>query len=136
MANDWNNAIIEEFRTNGGKVGGNFAQIDLLLLTTTGAKSGEPRVSPLAFRPVGDDVAVFASFAGNPKHPAWFHNLAAHPEVTVEVGPDTYTAHARVTSGDERDRIWAEQVAAVPQFGEYEAKTEGREIPVVVLERR
>ena len=136
MANDWNNAIIEEFRTNGGKVGGNFDQVDLLLLTTTGAKSGEPRVNPLAYRRVGDDVAVFASYAGNPKHPAWFHNLVAHPDVTVEVGADTYPAHARVASGEERDRIWAEQVAAVPQFGDYETKTEGREIPVVVLERR
>ena len=136
MANDWNNAIIEEFRTNDGKVGGNFEHMELLLLTTTGAKSGEPRVNPLAFRPVGDDVAVFASYGGNPKHPAWYHNLIAHPDVTVEVGPDTYPAHARVAEGDERDRIWAEQVAAAPQFGEYEAKTEGREIPVVVLERR
>ncbi len=135
MANDWNTAIIEEFRTNGGKVGGNFEQMDLLLLTTTGAKSGQARVTPLAYRRVGDEVAVFGSYAGNPKHPAWFRNLQANPEVTVEVGTDTFTAHARVTSDDERDRIWAAQVAAIPTFGEYEAKTEGREIPVIVLER-
>ena len=136
MANDWNTAIIDEFRANDGKVGGNFEGVDLLLLTTIGAKSGEPRVNPLAFRSVGDDVAVFASYAGNPKHPAWFHNLVAHPDVTVEVGTDRYPAHARVAHGAERDRIWAEQSAAVPAFAEYEAKAEGREIPVVVLERR
>jgi deazaflavin-dependent oxidoreductase (nitroreductase family) len=135
VANDWNQTVIDEFRANGGKVGGNFASVDLLLLTTTGAKSGESRVTPLAYRHVGDDLAVFASYAGNPKHPAWFHNLQANAAVVVEVGADTFAARARVTDGAERDLVWKAQIADVPAFGDYEAKTEGREIPVVVLER-
>jgi deazaflavin-dependent oxidoreductase (nitroreductase family) len=133
---DFNTKLIAEFRANGGKVGGNFAGANLLVLTTTGAKSGLPRVSPLAYRREGDHVVVFGSYAGKPRHPAWFHNLVAHPDVTVETGTETYRARARVAEGDERERIWRAQVADIPQFGEYEKTTEGRRIPVVVLERR
>ncbi len=132
---DFNANIIAEFRANGGKVGGPVAQVDMMLLTPTGRKSGESRVSPLACRFVGDDVVVIASYGGSPKHPQWYLNLVADPDVTVEVGTQRYRARARTALGDERARIWADLVAAIPQFGEYEKTTEGREIPVVVLER-
>jgi deazaflavin-dependent oxidoreductase (nitroreductase family) len=132
---DFNAGIIEEFRANAGKVGGPFAQVEMILLTTTGRKSGRPRVSPLACRREGDDVVVFGSYGGSPRHPQWFLNLQANPDVVVEVGAETYPARARVAAGDERARIWSAHVAEIPQFGEYEKSTEGREIPVVVLER-
>jgi deazaflavin-dependent oxidoreductase (nitroreductase family) len=132
---DFNAKVIDEFRANGGKVGGVFARVDMMLLTTTGRKSGEPRTSPLACRFVGDDVVVIGSYGGSPKHPQWFLNLTADPNVTVEVGTEAYPARARVAEGDERARIWADLVADIPQFGEYEKITDGREIPVVVLER-
>jgi deazaflavin-dependent oxidoreductase (nitroreductase family) len=132
---DFNARIVDEFRANDGKVGGPFSQVDMMLLTTTGRKTGEPRVSPLACRFVGDDVVVIGSYGGSPKHPQWYLNLVADPEVTVEVGTERYRARARTTQADERARIWTDLVADIPQFGEYEKTTEGREIPVVVLER-
>ncbi len=135
MPTDFNTQIIEEFRANAGKVGGPFEDVDLLLLTTTGAKTGKERVSPLAYRRDGDAVAVFGSYAGRDQHPQWFHNVRANPEVTVEIGTEKYAAQARVAEGAERKRIWNEQKAAVPQFADYETRTT-REIPVVVIERR
>ena len=132
--NAWNRKIIEEFRANSGKCGGPFEGAPMLLLHTTGAKTGIERVNPLVYRPDGDNFVVFASFAGAPENPAWFNNLVAHPEVTIEHGTETIAVTARVTTGEERARLWSAQKAASPQFAEYEAATT-REIPVVVLER-
>ena len=120
---DFNAAIIDEFRANGGKVGGQFEGAQMLLLHTTGARSGEERVHPIVYQVVGDDLAVFGSKAGAPTHPAWFHNLVAHPDATIEIGPDTVPVRARVTEGDERERIWARQKELMPGFADYEAKT-------------
>jgi deazaflavin-dependent oxidoreductase (nitroreductase family) len=133
-AQDWNQKIIEEFRANDGEVGGPFEGATLLLLHTTGAKSGEKRVNPMMYRALDDGrVAVFASKAGADTHPAWYHNLVAHPQVTAEIGPDTRAFTARTAAGDERTTIWEAQKATVPGFADYEAKT-SREIPVVILE--
>ncbi|HEY4346909.1 MAG TPA: nitroreductase family deazaflavin-dependent oxidoreductase [Gaiellaceae bacterium] len=132
-ANDWNGKVIEEFRANHGKVGGPFEGMPLVLLHHRGAKSGTERINPLAYQDVGGSLAVFASKGGAPTTPDWFYNLVANPEVTVEVGATTHRVIARVAEGDERDRIWEAQKAALPQFAEYE-KTAGREIPVVVLD--
>ena len=132
--NDWNRQIIEEFRANDGKVGGRFEGAPLLLLHTVGAKSGESRVNPVVYQADGDKLVVFASFAGQPKNPAWFHNLMAGGPASVEVGTDTFPVTARVTEGAERDRYWSKQKQAMPGFADYEQKTT-REIPVVVLTR-
>jgi len=131
---DWNTKVIEEFRANGGKVGGNFEGAPMLILHSTGAKTGRERVNPLVYQAVGDDVAIFASKGGAPDNPDWFHNVVAHPEVTIEIGTDTVPVRARVTDGDERDRIWTRQKQLIPGFADYEAKTD-RQIPVLVLER-
>jgi deazaflavin-dependent oxidoreductase (nitroreductase family) len=131
---DWNTRVIEEFRANAGKVGGNFAGAPLLILHTTGAKTGRERVNPLVYQAVGDDVAIFASKGGAPDNPDWFHNIVANPEVTVEIGTDTVPMRARVAGSDEREPIWSRQKQVMPGFAEYEAKTD-RQIPVVVLER-
>ena len=133
--NDWNRQIIEEFRANGGKVGGMWEGKPLLLLTTTGAKSGQRHTTPTMYLTDGDRLLVFASKGGAPTNPAWYHNLLAHPEVTVEVGPETYKATATVLSGEERDRLYARQAERFPQFAEYQAKT-SRKIPVIALEHR
>ena len=134
--NDWNTKVIEEFRANGGKVG-QFGSMPLLLLHHTGAKSGKSYVNPLAYLPVGDAMAVFASKGGAPTNPDWYHNLVAHPDVQVEVdGKPAVAARARVAEGEERERIYREQVSKVPVFGEYETKTKDqRLIPVVVIEK-
>ena len=134
--NDWNTALIEEFRANDGKVGGQFEGAPLLILHTTGAKSGQERLAPVMYQAVGDSdaVAVFASKAGAPTHPDWYHNLLADPSATVEVGGETHPVTARVAAGDERERIWSTQKERYPGFADYEQKT-SREIPVVVLER-
>lgn len=132
--NAWNKQIIEEFRANGGKCGGQFEGAPMLLLHTIGSKTGNERVNPLVYQPDGDKFVIFASFAGAPKNPAWFNNLVAQPEVTVEHGTDSLKMRARVTSGEERNTYWSAQKAAVPQFADYEAAT-SREIPVIVLER-
>ena len=131
---DWNTAVIEEFRANDGKVGGNFEHIPLLLLHTTGAKTGKERVNPLAYQAVGDDVAVFASKGGSPKHPDWYRNLVAEPRGTIEIGNETIPVRARVAVGEERERIWSLQKERLPGFADYEQKT-SRQIPVVLLER-
>ena len=131
---DYNARIIEEFRANHGKVGGNFEGAPLLLLHTTGAKTGQDRVSPMMYQALDDgSVAVFASKAGAPDNPDWFHNLVANPDVTAEIGTETKSFRARVAEGDEREAIWSRQKADYPGFAEYEAKT-SRVIPVVVLD--
>ena len=130
---DWNDKIIEEFRANGGKVGGNFEGAPLLLLHTVGARSGQERVHPMMYQKVDGGYAVFASYGGAPTNPAWFHNLVAQPRVTAEIGIGTQELVARVTDGEERERIWTAQKAAYPGFADYERKTT-RQIPVVVLE--
>ena len=132
--NDFNAAIIEEFRAHGGKVGGPFEGATLLLLTTTGAKSGEPRTTPVVYLADGESLVIFASKAGAPTNPAWYHNLLAHPTATVEVGTETFPVRTRAAEGEERDRLYERQVARAPQFADYQAKTT-RMIPVVVLER-
>jgi deazaflavin-dependent oxidoreductase (nitroreductase family) len=133
MANDWNRKIVEEFRANEGRVGGAFEGAPLLILTSTGARSGRPRESPLLYRPEGDDLVVFASKGGAPTNPDWLANLRAHPEATVEVGTEVKRVVAREAHGDERERIWEDHKVEYPGFAEYEAKTD-RVIPVVVLE--
>ena len=131
---DFNQKIIEEFRANAGKVGGPFQGAQLLLLHTTGAKSGQDRIAPLAYRNDGGHFVVFASKAGAPTNPDWYHNLVANPAVTVELGTEQFQARARIAEDDEHDRIWEAQKRDVPNFAEYEKKTD-RRIPVIVLER-
>jgi deazaflavin-dependent oxidoreductase (nitroreductase family) len=132
--NDWNAKIIAEFRANAGKVGGQFEGAPMVLLTTTGAKSGQPRTSPLVYLPDGERVVVFASKAGAPTNPDWYHNLVANPEVTVEVGADAYQARAVEITGAERDELFARQVERMPGFQSY-ADSTTRVIPVIALER-
>jgi deazaflavin-dependent oxidoreductase (nitroreductase family) len=131
---DFNRAIIEEFRANEGRVGGPFEGAPVLLLTSTGARSGERRTTPVMFLPDEDRMVIFASKGGAPTNPAWYHNLIANPTATVEVGPETVEVSARVTSGDERERLFNRQAELYPQFADYAQKTR-REIPVVALER-
>jgi deazaflavin-dependent oxidoreductase (nitroreductase family) len=130
---DWNTQLIAEFRANEGRVGGQFEGAPVLLLTTTGAKSGQARTSPMMYLASDDPkrVYVFASKAGAPTNPDWYHNLVANPTVTVELGAETFEASAEPVTGAERDAIYAEQARRYP---EYEAKTT-RVIPVVALTR-
>jgi deazaflavin-dependent oxidoreductase (nitroreductase family) len=132
---DFNAKVIEEFRTNDGRVGGMFEAMPLLLLHHIGAKSGAERISPVACLKDGDRYVVFGSKGGAPTHPGWFHNLMAHPETTIEVGDDTLDVVASEAEGEERERLFDAQKQRVPQFGEYEQKTT-RQIPVVVLTPR
>jgi deazaflavin-dependent oxidoreductase (nitroreductase family) len=132
---DWNAEIIEEFRANEGRVGGMFEGAPLLLLHSTGAKSSEARVSPVMYQSVGDDLAIFASYAGAPNNPAWYHNLVASPKASVEVGTETIEVTARVADDEEREPIWTRQKTNYPGFADYESKT-SRTIPVVILEPR
>ena len=131
---DFNGNIIAEFRANDGRVGSPFQGSDILLLHHTGARSGAERVSPLAYQWVGDSLAVFASKAGAPQNPAWFHNLLAHPETVVEVGTRTIRVRARVAQPAERDVIYSRQKQRNPNFAQYEVKAAPRKIPVVVLD--
>jgi deazaflavin-dependent oxidoreductase (nitroreductase family) len=132
-ANDWNSKIIEEFRANGGKVGGNFEGSPVLLLHTTGAKTGQERVNPVMYQAVGDGYAVFATKGGAPTNPDWYHNLLAHPRVRAEIGAQTLEFDARVAEGETRSLIWTAQKSAYPGFADYERKT-ARQIPVVILD--
>jgi deazaflavin-dependent oxidoreductase (nitroreductase family) len=132
--NDYNRAIIEEFRANEGRVGGPFEGAPVLLLTTTGAKSGQRRTTPVMYLPDGDRMVVFASKGGAPANPAWYHNLVTNPSASVEVGDETLDVNAVVTSGEERRRLFEKQADRYPQFADYERKTT-REIPVIALER-
>jgi deazaflavin-dependent oxidoreductase (nitroreductase family) len=129
-----NRRVIEEFRANGGKVAGQQAGRPLLLLTTTGAKSGKPYTTPVMYLRDGERLAIFATHGGSPTHPDWYHNLVAHPTVTVELGAEKFEAQASPTTGTERDALYARQAELYPQFGEYQQRTT-RIIPVVILER-
>jgi deazaflavin-dependent oxidoreductase (nitroreductase family) len=131
--NDFNSKIIAEFRENGGKVGGPFEGAPVLILHTTGAKSGAGREHPVMYKDLGGSYAVFASKGGAPTNPAWYHNILAHPEVEAEIGTQTVPLRARVAGPGEREEIWVPWKTANPGFAEYEAST-SREIPVVILE--
>jgi len=131
---DFNGKVIEEFRANGGKVGGFFEGAPLLLLHHNGAKSGTERVNPLMYQQVDGGYAIFASAGGQPRDPQWFRNLVAHPGITIEEGTLTVKVRARVAEGGERDSIWATQKERFPQFAEYEKNAAPRVIPVVVLD--
>jgi deazaflavin-dependent oxidoreductase (nitroreductase family) len=131
---DFNGKIIAEFRANGGKVGGPFAGADMLLLHHTGARSGTQRVTPLAYQRVGDSCAVFGSKAGAPENPAWYHNLLAYPDTSIEVGTRTLPVRARVAEPAEGDVIWDRQKQRAPHFVQYEEKAAPRKIPVIVLD--
>jgi deazaflavin-dependent oxidoreductase (nitroreductase family) len=132
---NFNQDIIDQFRANNGTmVSGMFKGAPLLLLTSRGAKSGHTRINPLAYTRDGDRYVVIASKGGAPTNPDWFHNVVAHPEVTVEVGTDRFPARARLAEGPERDRLYEAQATLMPGFAEYQRKTT-RRIPVVILER-
>ena len=139
---DWNQQMIAEFRQNNGRLSGPFEGAPVLLLHHTGAKTGAERVNPVMYQRVGDSFAVFASAAGRDRHPAWYHNVRAHPDTYIEItDPDTGTGvstvpvRARVAGPQEREPIWVTQKDRYPGFADYEAKTE-RAIPVVLLETR
>jgi deazaflavin-dependent oxidoreductase (nitroreductase family) len=132
---DYDASIIEEYRANAGRLGGTWEGRDLLLLTTTGRKSGRPHTKPMVYTRDGDRLLVYASKGGAPHHPDWYLNLAADPGVVVEVGPDRYEAIATPLEGAERDREFAAQAARNPVFADYERKT-SRVIPVVALTPR
>ncbi len=132
---DFNTQVINEFRENHGSVGGPFAGAPLLLLHHRGAKSGVERVTPLVYMRDGERYLIFASKAGAPENPAWYHNLKAHPDTTIEVGSETIAVTAHELTGEERDSLYAAQAAAMPNFKEYQDKTT-RTIPVVALSAR
>ena len=131
---DFNQAIIDEFRANGGVVGGPFEGATLLLLHTTGAKSGQPRISPLAYLTIDGKMLIIGSYAGAPKHPAWMHNLRAHPRARVEVGTEVYDVVVRELSDDERAATYPKVAEMAPAFAEYQEKTT-RVIPLFELTR-
>jgi len=131
---NWNDGIIDEFRSNDGEVGGVFEGKPLLLLHHKGARTGTERVSPLMYQQVGESYAVFASKGGADTNPDWYHNLIAHPEVSIEVGSDKADVRARVAQIEEQDTIWERQKREFPQFAEYEQKTSRAQIPVIVLD--
>lgn len=131
----FNDRLIDDFRAHGGQItSGPFTGRSLLLLTTTGARTGQERTNPLAYSRDGDRFVIVASKGGAPRNPDWFHNLRAHPEVTVELGPEKFRARATVAGAVERRRLYDQHAAKMPAFAEYEKKT-ARKIPVVVLER-
>ncbi len=132
--NNWNQVIIQEFRANGGEVGGQFAGLPLLLLRTIGAKSQQPRINPVAYTTDGDRYVVFASKGGAPTNPDWYYNLVAQPLVTVEVGTEQFQARAAIATEPERTRLYDQMATARPNFGEYQRKTT-RSIPVIILTR-
>jgi deazaflavin-dependent oxidoreductase (nitroreductase family) len=132
--NEFNRTVIDEFRQNGGKVGGDFKGAPMILVTHTGAKSGKTYTTPLVYTRDGDRYVIIASKGGAPADPLWFGNLVANPDVTVEVGTERFPARARVTEGNERARLFRAQADLMPNFDDY-AKATSREIPVVVLER-
>ncbi len=132
--NDWNRQIVEEFRTNGGKVGGRFEGSAMILVHHVGARTGAERVNPMVYFPDGDRLLVVASKGGAPTNPDWYHNLKAHPRTEVEVGVERFPVEATEVTGDERTEAWERIVAANPGFGEYQRNTE-RTIPVLALTR-
>jgi deazaflavin-dependent oxidoreductase (nitroreductase family) len=131
---EFNRKVIAEFRANEGRVGGQFEGAPVLLLTSTGAKSAQQRTTPVVYQPDGERFVIFASKAGAPENPAWYHNLRANPTATVEVGGDEFEVQAVVLNGDERERLFRKQIELMPQFADYEQKTT-RQIPVVALQR-
>jgi len=138
---DYNRGIIEEFRANEGRVGGPFAGAPIVLLTSKGAKSGRPHTTPLVYLREedatdgpGDRIYVFGSMGGAPKHPAWYHNVKANPDATVEVGIERYPVRAAIMTGEERDALFQKQASLRPQFAEYQQRTT-RIIPVIALTR-
>jgi deazaflavin-dependent oxidoreductase (nitroreductase family) len=130
--NDWNKAIIDEFRANAGKVGGTFAGKTLLLLHTIGAKSGQERINPVAYVTDGDRLVIIASKGGAPTNPDWYYNIRANPMVTVEVGTERLQAAAAIATEPERTRLYNQMVKEMPGFAEYQRKTK-RVIPVIIL---
>jgi deazaflavin-dependent oxidoreductase (nitroreductase family) len=130
-----NDPVVAEFRSSGGQVTGRFAGRPLLLLTTIGRKSGTPRVAPLNYSTDGDRVVVIASKGGSPSHPDWYHNIVANPEVTIELGSETFRARGRTAEEPERSRLFAQQAAEMPFFAAYEREVTARRIPVVVFDR-
>ena len=133
---DMNRGVIEEFRANAGVVGGYFAGAAIILINTIGAKSGNPKTFPLVYLPDGESWIIFASAGGALKHPAWYYNLKANPDITIEVGDEIIEASATEVTGTERDEIYAKQAALMPNFAEYEKLATTRKIPVVRLTRR
>jgi deazaflavin-dependent oxidoreductase (nitroreductase family) len=131
---DFNEGIVEEFRSNGGKVGGPFEDADLLLLTTTGAKSGQPRLAPLAYFTIDGRLIIIGSKAGADTNPDWVHNLRANPRAHIEIGSQAYDVTSRELPRDERDALFDKVVAIAPGFGEYQSKT-SRIIPLFELTR-
>lgn len=134
QVNDWNNKIIDEFRANEGKVGGIYEDAVLLLLTTTGARSGKRHTTPLGYLTDGDRLIVAASVLGADHHPAWYHNLVAHPTVTIELSSESFDATATVITGEERERLWAWATQQWPNLAEHQTRTT-RQIPLVALQR-
>ncbi|CAM00573.1 deazaflavin-dependent oxidoreductase (nitroreductase family) [Saccharopolyspora erythraea NRRL 2338] len=134
MGNAFNERVIEEFRANDGRVGGEFEAKNLLLLTTTGVRSGVSRTTPVLYLPDGDRLVVFASNGGAAKSPAWYHNLVANPLVTVELGGDRYEARAESVEPGEHDELWRRQVEIEPGFAEFRRRAD-RVIPLVALVR-
>jgi deazaflavin-dependent oxidoreductase (nitroreductase family) len=135
LMSDFNQAVIDEFRANEGKVGGYFEGANMLLLHTTGAKSGQPRINPLVYTRDGERLVVTASKGGADTNPDWYHNLLANPTATVEVGTEQFPVRATaVTEEPERSRLYAKMVAHRSGFAEYEQKTR-RKIPTILLER-
>ena len=130
----FNASVVDEFRANGGKVGGPFEGATLLVLTSTGAKSGQPRLAPLAYLTIDGKTVIIGSKAGADTNPDWVHNLRAHPQAHIEVGTDSYDVTARELPPEERDEMFPKVVAAAPGFGEYQAKT-SRVIPLFELQR-
>ena len=132
---DFNSNLIDQIRTGNGRVTeGPFAGRQVLVLTTTGAKSGAKRETPLVYTRDGDDIVIIASKGGAPSHPAWYHNIVANPRVTIDVDGAKIEATARIAEGDERRRLYGRHAEVHESFTEYEAKTGGRVIPVVVLQ--
>ncbi|EWM17100.1 nitroreductase/quinone reductase family protein [Kutzneria sp. 744] len=132
---DFNQTVIEEFRANGGRVGGRLDGVDLVLVTHTGARTGRALTTPLGHVVDGDDLVVVAANRGSATHPSWYHNMVANPDVTVEVGSATYQAKAIVATGDERARLWDRIAALKPFLLDFQDKAGPREIPLVVLRR-
>jgi deazaflavin-dependent oxidoreductase (nitroreductase family) len=131
---EFNKKVIDEFRSSGGNVGGQFKGAPMIIVTHTGAKSGKSYTTPLVYTKDGSRYVIIASKAGAPKNPSWYHNLVAHPEVTLEIGAEKFKARAKEVKGEERDRLFAAQAKMMPQFNDYASKT-SRKIPVFVLER-
>ena len=138
---DWNHQVIEEFRTQGGKVGGFYEGAPLLLLTTTGRRSGKLCTTPLGYQAAGDRLIVIAANIGATKNPDWYYNIVAHPQVTVEIGQETFSALATIVGGEERERFlargreaWAQERSRWPELDEVPAETT-RRIPVIALQR-